>query len=140
MNYNFNGKNIKIPDNEIEKNMRILEISKDEAVQMYLEDEGYLTNETVEELTKKAKENGTAKVKAKSTKARKPVKRERKPDEEKELIIDILANTLIEKSEEKVINIDINSVKVLNKSKIIEFSIENNHYKLDLIKKRPPKK
>lgn len=139
MNYNFNGKNIKIPDAEIEKNMRILEISKEEAIQMYLEDEGYITNETVEELTKKAKTNGTTKVKAKSTKTRKSVKRERKPDEEKELIIDILANTLIEKSEEKVINIDINSIKVINKGKIIEFSIGNNNYKLDLIKKRPPK-
>lgn len=131
MNYNLNGKNIKIPDNEIEKNMRILEISKDEAIQMYLEDEGYLTNEIVEELTKKAKENGTAKVKAKSAKARKAVKRERKPDEEKEKIIEILQNALK--------NAGI-TAEITNKSKIIEFSIENNHYKLDLIKKRPPKK
>ena len=130
MNYNLNGKNIKIPDNEIEKNMRILEISKDEAIQMYLEDEGYLTNEIVEELTKKAKENGTAKVKAKSTKARKTVKRERKPDEEKEKIIEILQNALK--------NAGI-TAEITNKSKIIEFSIENNHYKLDLIKKRPKK-
>lgn len=139
MNYNFNGKNIRIPDAEIEKNMRILKISKDEAIQMYLEDEGYIENEAVEKLTKKAKENGTAKVKAKSDKVRKPVKRERKPDKEKELIIDILANSLIEKSEEKVIDIDINSVKVTNNAKIIEFSIGENHYKLDLIKKRPKK-
>ena len=131
MNYNLNGKNIKIPDNEIEKNMRILEISEDEAIQMYLEDEGYLTNETVEELTKKAKENGTAKVKAKSTKVRKTIKRERKPDEEKEKIIEILQNALK--------NAGI-AAEITNKSKIIEFSIENNHYKLDLIKKRPPKK
>lgn len=130
MNYNFNGKNIKIPDAEIEKNMRILEISKEEAIQMYLEDEGYITNETVEELTKKAKTNGTTKVKAKSTKTRKSVKRERKPDEEKENIIKILENAL------KQAGIDAN---VTNKAKIIEFSIENNQYKLDLIKKRPPK-
>ena len=130
MNYNFNGKNIKIPDAEIEKNMRILEISKEEAIQMYLEDEGYITNEIVEELTKKAKTNGTTKVKAKSTKARKSVKRERKPDEEKENIIRILENAL------KQVGINAN---VTNKAKIIEFSIENNQYKLDLIKKRPPK-
>ena len=139
MIYELNGKNIRIPDEEIKKNMQILEISQDEAIQMYLEDEGYIINETVEKLTKKAKENGTAKVKAKSDKVRKPVKRERKPDEEKELIIDILANTLLEKSEEKVINIDINSIKVVNKGKIIEFSIGENNYKLDLIKKRPKK-
>jgi len=130
MNYNLNGKNIRIPDAELEKNMRILEISKDEAIQMYLEDEGYLENEIVEKLTEKAKKNGTAKVKAKSDKTRKPVKRERKPDEEKEKIIEILQNALE--------NAGI-TAKVTNKSKIIEFSIENNHYKLDLIKKRPKK-
>ena len=126
----LNGKNIRIPDEEIKKNMQILEISQDEALRMYLEDEGYLKNEVVEELTKKAKENGTAKVKAKSDKVRKPVKRERKPDEEKEKIIEILQNALK--------NAGI-AAEITNKSKIIEFSIENNHYKLDLIKKRPKK-
>lgn len=139
MKYEFNGRNITIPDETITKSMKLLEISKEEAIQMYLEDEGYITNETVEELTKKAKAAGTEKITAKSTKPRKKSERKRKPDEEKELIIDILANTLIEKSEEKVINIDINSIKIVNKGKIIEFSIGNNHYKLDLIKKRPPK-
>ena len=130
MIYELNGKNIRIPDEEIKKNMQILEISQDEAIQMYLEDEGYLENETVERLTQKAKENGTAKVKAKSDKVRKPVKRERKPDEEKEKIIEILQNALK--------NAGI-AAEITNKSKIIEFSIENNHYKLDLIKKRPKK-
>jgi hypothetical protein len=130
MIYELNGKNIRIPDEEIKKNMQILEISQKEAVQMYLEDEGYIENEIVEELTKKAKENGTAKVKAKSDKVRKPVKRERKPDEEKEKIIEILRNAL---KNEGI------AAEITNKSKIIEFSIENNHYKLDLIKKRPKK-
>ena len=130
MIYELNGKNIRIPDEEIKKNMQILEMSQDEALRMYLEDEGYLKNEVVEELTKKAKENGTAKVKAKSDKVRKPVKRERKPDEEKEKIIEILQNALK--------NAGI-AAEITNKSKIIEFSIENNHYKLDLIKKRPKK-
>lgn len=130
MNYIINNRNIHIPDEEIFKNMKILKISKEQAIQMYLEDEGYVINETVEELTKKAKENGTTKVKAKSDKVRKPVKRERKPDEEKEKIIEILQNALK--------NAGI-ATEITNKSKIIEFSIENNHYKLDLIKKRPKK-
>lgn len=140
MVYNLNGKNIRIPDDQLEKNMRILEISKDEAIQMWLEDESYIENEVVEELTKKAKENGTAKIQGKSDKKRKPSTRVRKIDEEKSLIIDILANTLIEKSKENVINIDVNSIKILNLGKIIEFSVGENHYKIDLIKKRPPKK
>ena len=131
MNYNFNGKVIRIPDKEIENNMKALDISKEEAIQMYLEDEGYEINEEVEALTKKAKENKAVQHDAKADKPRKQVKRERKPDVEKENIIIMLANRLIDANFE---------VEITNKSKIIEFSVGENHYKLDLIKKRPPKK
>ena len=132
MTYNLNGKNIRIPDAEIDKNSRLLGITREEAIQMYLEDEGYVENEQteyVEELTKKAKE---AKIShdAKSEKPRKQVKRERKPDEEKENLIEILANALIAEGFE---------AKVTNKSKIIEFFIEDRHYKLDLIRQRAKK-
>lgn len=130
MMYNFNGKNIRIPDTELEKNMRILEISKEEAIQMWLEDEGYLENEEVEALTEKAKEN-KINHEAKSAKPRKTVKRERKPDEEKENLIKILAECL---EKEGFL------VEITNKSKLIEFNVGKNHYKLDLIKQRPPKK
>ena len=133
MTYNLNGKNIRIPDAEIDKNSRLLGITREEAIQMYLEDEGYVKNkqtEYVEELTKKAKE---AKIShdAKSETPRKQVKRERKPDEEKENLIEILANALVAAGFE---------AKVTNKSKIIEFNVGENHYKLDLVKQRPPKK
>ena len=131
MLYELNGKKIKIPDEEIKRSMEFLGLSKSEAIQMYLEDEGYLDNPYVDELTVKAKE---AKIShdAKSEKPRKNAgkPRERKPDEEKEKLIDILANALIAEGFE---------AKVTNKSKIIEFSIGENHYKLDLIKQRPPK-
>lgn len=131
MLYELNGKKIKIPDDEIKRSMEFLGLSKSEATQMYLEDEGYLDNPYVDELTAKAKE---AKIShdAKSEKPRKNAgkPRERKPDEEKEKLIDILANALIAEGFE---------AKVTNKSKIIEFSIEDRHYKLDLIKSRPSK-
>ena len=130
MNYNFNGKNIRIPDAEIEKSMRLLKLSKDEAIQLWLEDEGYLENAEVEELTAKAKAN-KINHEAKADKPRKAVKRERKPDEEKENLIEILANCL------KNAGFD---TEITNKSKIIEFNVGENHYKLDLIKQRPPKK
>ena len=130
MTYNLNGKNIRIPDAEITKNMKLYSISQDEAVQMWLEDEGYMENAVVEELTAKAKENKVSRE-AKSDKPRKSVKRERKPDEEKENLIKILAECLKNTGY---------SVEITNKSKIIEFNVGENHYKLDLIKQRPPKK
>jgi len=130
MNYNLNGKTIRIPDAEISKSMKLLNLSQDEAVQMWLEDEGYLENEVVEELTAKAKEN-KINHEARTNKPRKSVKRERKPDEEKENLIKILADCLESHGFE---------TKITNKSKIVEFNIGENHYKLDLIKQRPPKK
>lgn len=137
MNYNFNGKNIRIPDDDIKRNMKVLALSKEEAIQLWLEDEGYLENEVVEELTKKAKENRILKG-AKSDKPRKKSTRERKPDEEKVKIIEILANSLIDSAE--ILNFDPNSIQITNIGKIIEFKIGTNEYKIDLIKKRPPKK
>ena len=48
---------INIPDSEIEKSMKILDLTKEQAIEMWLEDEGYLDNEEQLELTQKAKEN-----------------------------------------------------------------------------------
>lgn len=130
MTYNLNGKNIRIPDSDIKEYMESLGLPKDEAIRVWLEDEGYLENEVVEELTKKAKEN-KINHEAKTDKPRKTVKKVRKPDEEKENLIEILANCLKNAGFE---------TKITNKSKIIEFNVGENHYKLDLIKQRPPKK
>ena len=131
MKYDFNGKILNIPDALIEKNMKVLELTKEQAIEMWLEDEGYLENEEVEALTKKAKENKAVDHGAKADKPRKQVKRERKPDVEKEKIIEILANCLKNEGFD---------AEITNKSKLIEFSVGENHYKLDLVKKRPPKK
>lgn len=136
MTYNLNGKNVYIPDAEINKSIKLLGLTQEEAVQMWLEDEGYLENAEVEALTAKAKEN-KIKHEAKSDKPRKSVKRERKPDEEKENLIAIIENCLLNTADNS--NLDVNSVKITNKSKIIEFNVGENHYKLDLIKQRPPK-
>lgn len=132
MRYTFEGKTITIPDTELEKSMKLLDISKDEAIQMWLEDNDYCENEEVEILTAKAKENKAVQHGAVNvSKSRTATKRERKPDVEKEEIISKLAEFL------ETIGTSIN---ITNKSKLIEFEIGENHYKLDLIKQRPPKK
>ena len=131
MRYNFNGRNVNIPDSEIQNSMKLLGLSESEAVQMWLEDNDYEKNETVEALTEKAK---SVKIRheARSEKAihseHKP--RERKPDIEKENLIKCIAESLESAGF---------PVKITNKSKIIEFSVGENHYKVDLIKQRPPK-
>ena len=134
MTVEVNGKSVHIPDAEIKNSMDMLDLTKAEAVQMWLEDNDYAVNETVEILTAKAKENKVSRG-AKSEKAltktdRKP--RERKPDLEKEEIIAALSEFLTEKG--------YTFVEITNKSKIIEFNIGENHYKLDLIRQRAQKK
>lgn len=132
MRYTFEGKTVTIPDAELEKSMKLLDISKDEAIQMWLEDNDYCENEEIEILTAKAKENKAVQHGAVNVnKSKTATKRERKPDVEKEEIISKLAEFL------ETIG---TSVKITNKSKLIEFEIGQNHYKVDLIKQRPPKK
>ena len=131
MLYKFNDKTLRIPDDEIKNNMKVLNLTKEEAIQLWLEDNEYIENEVVEELTKKAKINKIS-HEAKSSKPRKTSKpRERKPDEEKENLIKIIAECLENHGF---------SIEIVNKSKLIEFNVNENHYKLDLIKQRPPKK
>lgn len=132
MRYTFEGKTVTIPDTELEKSIKLLDISKDEAIQMWLEDNDYCENEEIEILTAKAKENKAVQHGAVNVnKSKTATKRERKPDVEKEEIISKLAEFL------ETIG---TSVKITNKSKLIEFEIGENHYKVDLIKQRPPKK
>jgi hypothetical protein len=85
MKYDFNGKILNIPDKELENSMKILDISKEEAIQMWLEDNDYEVNETVEELTEKAKKN--IKRYEQSDKKRKTSTKERKVDDEKKVFL-----------------------------------------------------
>ena len=134
MVYNLNGKNIKIPDEVIKTNMKILDLSEDEAIQLYLEDEGYLENEEVAELTKKAKDSGIMSTihEAKAEKPRAKVNRERKENPTKERIIAEIGKFLCQLD-------GISGVNITNIGKIIEFECENKHFKLDLIQKREKK-
>lgn len=125
---------IKIPREEIERIMKLPDVKTEEdACWIWCEDNGKVINEEQEELTKKAKANRiTATIhqaRAETTKERK--KPERKPDETKESIIAGLAEYLTE---------IVGNVKVTNVGKIIEFDLKGEHYKLDLIRQRKPKK
>ena len=132
MKYKIDNKEINIPDKEIENLMKTLELTKQEAIETWLDDNDYTTNEQVEELTKKAKANGTTKICARVNVENKKVERERKANPTKALIIEELT--------EKLKQIDgISQLKVENKEKLITFSLNGNDYKIDLIQKRKSK-
>lgn len=132
MKYQIKNKEINIPDKEIENLMKTLDLTEQEAIETWLDDNDYTTNEQVEELTKKAKANGTTKIKARENVENKKVERERKENPTKALIIAELF--------EKLQQIDnISQLKVENKEKLITFRLNGNDYKLDLVQKRQKK-
>lgn len=123
---------VKIPREEIERTMKGLGCSEDDACWIWCEDNGKIDNEEQNALDKKAKENRiTATIhqaRAETQKERKKV--ERKPDPTKESIISTLAESLADMVE---------NVKIVNIGKLIEFDFQGEHYKLDLIRQRKPK-
>ena len=123
-----NGKNIRIPKNTIENLMKTLKLSEEDAIQVYLEDEGYEINEEQEELTKKAKENRiTATIHKAEGKTREKRKIERRANPDKEDLIRGLAEYLTGVAAD---------VKVTNIGKLIEFKYNDKLFKLDLIETR----
>lgn len=125
---------VKIPQEEIDRYMKLPDIKTiDDACWVWCEDNGKVINEEQEQLTQKAKENRiTATIhqaKAETQKERKKV--ERKADITKETLIKAIAESLQDKAD---------NVTITNVSKIIEFDLQGEHYKLDLIRQRKPKK
>ena len=132
MKYNFGNKVLNIPDEEIENLMNTLELTEEEAIETWLDDNDYTENEEVEKLTKKAKENGV-KIRGESDapKAKRVVERKANPTKEK--IIAILAETLAKQD-------NLMNIKVTNIGKLIEFTDnEGNSFKLDLVQRRNKK-
>lgn len=129
------GRTVRVPNEAIAKNMALLKISKQEAVDLWLYDEGYIDNEYADALTAKAKENkvtGTV-HKAKSTEYKQKTQRERvvKEDKVKEDIIQAVADMLP--------NLNAENVVIEKKGKLITFTVGTDKFKFDLIRQRPPK-
>ena len=128
MTYNFEGKNINIPDDEIEKSMKVLGISKEEAIDLWLCDNDYEEDEEAEALTVKAK---AVKRYEKADKPRKVTAKERKVDEEKKRLLNF-CRIPIEGAGGIITN-------VKNEAEF-SFTFGDNCYTVKLVKHRPPKK
>lgn len=135
MMYEINGKKIRIPDGDILRLKSTMKISAEEAVKIWLEDEGILHNEEQENLCKKAKDSGIMRTihgASAKTAETTPTQRERvkKENPTKGKIIAEVAKLLTEFAD---------SVNVTNPEKLIEFTMNGNDYKLDLTQKRKKK-
>jgi hypothetical protein len=126
---------VKIPMDELERLMKLDGIKTiDDACWIWCEDNGKIINEEQEELDRQAKASRiTATIhqaRAETTKERKKV--ERKPDQVKDSLVESLKAFLIEQGFE--------NVAITKVGKLVEFDCGGEHFKLDLIRQRPPKK
>lgn len=128
----INGKNVIIPDKEIEQFIKSLDLTEEEAVQMWLDDHDYTTNAEVEELTKKAKINKTDKIVVQSKVEKTKTERKQKENPLKQAIIQDIFNFLAQNS-------TLSNVKIVNNTKTIDFYTENKYFSLNLVEHRPKK-
>lgn len=128
MKYEFNGKLINIPEDEIENLKVNLQLTNQQAIDTWLSDNGYEEDEEQENLEKIAK-----KVKIDHQIDKKKPEKERKTvvrkvsDEKKALFSEILSDL------EDVYR---NSVEILNENKLIQVKIGDKSFKINITETR----
>ena len=128
-----NNKTINIPDEEIKKSMKALDLSKEDAIQMWLEDNDYEVNEEQAELDAKAKK---VKIDHGASAVDKSEKKEKKPrpkvasDEKKELFDEIFSNLQ---------DVYKQNAQIVKENKLITVKIGEKVFKVDIIEQRASK-
>lgn len=122
-----NRKTVNIPDSEIERNRSLLGLSTEEAIQMWIEDNGYVDNEEVNILTEKAKE---VKLYVSTEKKAVSRKREKKINVDKQTLIDVIRTAIAD---------TVNITEIKNETEI-SFMFNEKSFTVKLIEHRPPKK
>ena len=130
MIYNFNNTKIAIPDVSIEKYMKDLQITKEEAIELWLDDNDYTENEEQNELDTKAKK---VKIQHGAGSLKKEKKQyTRKPSDEKVAIFIELKNWL-----DNLCESDNFKYEILKENKLISLTTQSGtQFKIDLIETR----
>lgn len=118
-------------EREIQGYMKNLGISREEAEQLWDDDNSDYESDEMREMAEKAKKNGLLKVSARETvdpNGKKRV-RERKPNEDKRLLIDCLQDALK----------DFDNCEVVNPERQVDFVLNNVYYSVTLTAHRKPK-
>ena len=125
-----NGKSkvVDIPDQWLSAQRSNLGITMREAIDLWLFDHDYTSNEEAEKLTAKAG-NGGMRVQGEKKPRKAPT---RKPDDIKRAVIAALGEFIAQQD-------GVKNVSVTNIERVIAFSIGEDNYELTLSKKRKPK-
>ena len=130
-----NGKTVSIPDSEIINNMKALEISQEEAIELWLDDNDYTENEEQNALDRKAKKAGVGLIVKdvdKPKKERKP--RTCKVSDEKQLLFNAIYDFLATFTEENTGN-----VEVLTENKMFSVKMGDKSFKINITQDRNKK-
>lgn len=125
-----NGKVITIPDIEIENNMKVLELTKEQAIDLWLEDNDYQENAEQTALDEKAKaikiQHGAGGTEKRKTAKERVVK---VSDEKQLLFKDLLMG----------LRVNFPQAEILKENKLIQVKYGGKIFKIDLIEQRMPK-
>lgn len=116
-------------EKEIQHLMKSLDISREEAEQLWEDDNSDYESDEMRQMGENAKKNGLLKVGAKASNERKATTRERKPNEDKRYLMDCLHDTLK----------DFDECAVVNPERQIDFALNGVHYSVTLTAHRPKK-
>jgi len=128
----FNGKTYSVEKEQIEVLMKSLDLTFEEAVETYLDDEGLLENEEQNALDKKAQKIYKEQSRVNTEKAKKPRQtRNRTVSPEKSGFVEKLYQFLTENYE---------NVEIIRPNKFYSVEINGKIIKMDIMEQRPPKK
>ena len=131
MKYTKNGKSIIIPNEELENLMSKLDLTKEEAVQTWLEDNDFEENAEQQALDQKAsKVKISVEARATAPKKEKQTRTTKVSDEKKALFDEIHSN---------LEDIYKGNVTVLKENKLFEVKIGEKKFKIDIIETRAKK-
>ena len=131
MKYTKNGKSIIIPNEELENLMSKLDLTKEEAVQTWLEDNDFEENAEQQALDQKASKVKIS-VEARATAPKKEKQtRTTKVSDEKKVLFDEIRSNLEDIYKE--------NVTVLKENKLLEVKIGEKKFKIDIIETRAKK-
>ena len=130
-----NGKTVNIPNTEIERYQKKLELSKDDAIHLWLTDNDYEVDEEQNEMDEKAK-----KVKIQHDAV---IKHREKSDKPRTVKVSVAKKELFYQLSEflkKFCEENPATYAVLTENKLFQVNFNNETFKIDLIQQRKPKK
>ena len=119
-------------EQEIQKHMQVLGLTREQAEQLWEDDNSDFVSEEMAEMERKAKANRRYEQ---SDKPRTKAKREPKIDQEKVNIIDFIWGCMLNNTH----LMELDDVEVSNPQREITFRVGENEYSLVLTKHRPKK-